>query len=353
MALCERMPLYSIRRRMRWLTVLSDSGRFVFGVIGEARGFVCCILYCIFVVAARVVTSRPLSAGCRAIMLQTNAIRFFICSDAWRKHASIASPKSRCRTERRKKKWKRKNWNRTVFWGWSEWNELDIVDMNTRLLFGCFFFLSLAPRCDSSVEWNMCASASSLFIAGRAMTKRARRFAATYLWYLIWGWHLKWTAIFPFIRIVRSPPQFIHFADIFVRILSREREKKSDIEATFIMCIQKKKKWNEGTNKWITTRSENNGKMVKMNDRPGMLGSIAVVLLQAGCWRCHAVVKYFRATACLKNDCDRKQCVCCEGRVENVCRARVSDIKHKISNSWILLCVAAVSFAFKKEFSSH
>lgn len=82
MALCERMPLYSIRRRMRWLTVLSDSGRFVFGVIGEARGFVCCILYCIFVVAARVVTSRPLSAGCRAIMLQTNAIRFFICSDA-------------------------------------------------------------------------------------------------------------------------------------------------------------------------------------------------------------------------------------------------------------------------------
>lgn len=88
------------------------------------------------------------------------------------------------------------------------------------------------------------------------MGKR-KHFAATYLWYLIWGWHLKWTAIFPFIRIVRSPPQFIHFVHIFVRILWK---KKSDIEATFIMCIQNIKRRNEQTDNNAERKQWQNGK---------------------------------------------------------------------------------------------
>lgn len=36
----------------------------------------------------------------------------------------------------------KKKWNRTVLWGWSEWNKLDIVDVNTRLLSSVrFYFL--------------------------------------------------------------------------------------------------------------------------------------------------------------------------------------------------------------------
>lgn len=72
--------------------------------------YLCLLLH----VVARVLTSRPLSAGCRAIMLQTNTIRFLFSVFVWifvvGKHASIASPKSWCRTEQDDTREKQKKW---------------------------------------------------------------------------------------------------------------------------------------------------------------------------------------------------------------------------------------------------
>lgn len=76
----------------------------------------------------------------------------------------------------------------------------------------------------ASIEWNMCARECifTFYLLQYLRTyvpivQWILQCSNIYLWYLIWGWHMKWTAIFPFIRIVRSPLQFIRFVHIFVR----------------------------------------------------------------------------------------------------------------------------------------
>lgn len=150
------MPLYS---RRRCLTVFSVAFMlnvfrfflFFFGVTGEARGFVCCIVFffvvflcCLwFVLLPFEHCLRVVARSCCKQILSD----FLFVRIREGKHASIASPKSWCRTEQDdddKKNFKiiiavPTRTHRVVFGVWhletgSEWNIVDMVDVNARFL---------------------------------------------------------------------------------------------------------------------------------------------------------------------------------------------------------------------------
>lgn len=182
------------------------------------------------------------------------------------------------------------------------------------------------------------------------------------------------------VRFATSIYSFCTYLSVYVRVSSSLASQHTHTHTRIRyrddirnMCVFKKKKKRKKcsheaakrqTNKWmVTASSENNGKMLKMNDRPGMLCAtppIAILLPERERQSrfCHAVVKNIHARrelnrrlARVKNDCNRKQCVCwLLGAVcvyarranENVCRARVSDITQNFQSTNIVFFFAVV-----------